>query len=110
MDGRGRLAEPVTDGAQAHPAAGEAPAKRRARSRRRRAPAFRMPAALRRAFVPLFKYRLPRGAGITAAGLLVVASISYGAVRGDHLPALVAELRDIRDATANSLGFRIDSI
>lgn len=110
MDGRGRLAGPVTDGAEAHPAAGEAPVKRRARSRRRRAPAFRMPVALRRAFAPLLKYQLPRGAGIAAAVLFVVGSILYGAVRGDHLPALIAELRDIRDAAANSLGFRIASI
>ena len=36
MDGRGRLAEPVTDGAHARPAAGAAPVARRARAARAR--------------------------------------------------------------------------
>src|SRR5690242_11698591 len=100
MDGRGRLAEPVTDAA--HPA-GEAPApgrpiargatgSPRRRSRRRRARTFRPPAVLRRAFAPLANCHLPRGAGIAAAALLMLASVLYGAVRGEHLPALAGDL------------------
>jgi cell division protein FtsQ len=55
-------------------------------------------------------WRLPRGAGIAAALTLIVASVAYGAVRGGHLPVIMAELRDFRDAVANLAGFRITSI
>ena len=59
---------------------------------------------------PLFDLQLPRGAGIAAAALFVLGAIGYGAVRGGHGPALIAELSDLRDAAANGLGFRITSI
>jgi cell division protein FtsQ len=55
-------------------------------------------------------WRLPRGAGIAAALTLIVASVAFGAVRGGHLPVIMAELRDFRDAVANLAGFRITSI
>ena len=55
-------------------------------------------------------WRLPRGAGIAAALTLIVASVAYGAVRGGHLPVVMAELRDFRDSVANLAGFRITSI
>ena len=32
----------------------------------------------------------------------VLASVAYGAVRGGHLPVIMAELRDFRDAAANA--------
>src|SRR5262249_11611398 len=51
---------------------------------------------------------LPRGAGITAAVVFVFASIAYGAIKGDHLPAVAAGLKDARDALANAAGFRIE--
>jgi cell division protein FtsQ len=40
----------------------------------------------------------------------VLAAAAYGTVRGGHGPALFEQLRDLRDAAANSLGFRITSI
>jgi cell division protein FtsQ len=55
-------------------------------------------------------WRLPRYAGVIAALTLVVASAAYGAIRGGHLPVIVAELRDFRDSVANLAGFRITSI
>lgn len=102
MDGRRRLAEPVTDGAAMRPAAGEAPGSRRARS-----PAMRM---LRRWFGPILGLRLPRGIGIAAAFAFVLASAAYGTVRGGHAPVVMEQLSDLRDALANIAGFRITSI
>src|SRR5438094_172260 len=106
MDGRGRLAEPVMESAQARPAAGLAPAPRqRARSRRRVKRGIRLPSVLRRWSEPLLQWRLPRGLGIAAVLLLVSGSIGFGAIRGGHLPAVIDDLRDVRDAIANTLGF-----
>jgi len=101
MDGRRRLAEPVTDGATMRPAAGAAPGSRRMRGPMR---------TLRRWYGPLLGVHVPRGVGIAAAIALVLASAAYGAVRGDHVPVVMAELRDLRDAVANVGGFRITSI
>jgi cell division protein FtsQ len=97
MDGRGRIAEPVTDRAPA----------RRARKLARHTRVRRL---ARRWSRPLLDLQLPRGAGIAAAALFVLGAIGYGAVRGGHGPALIAELSDLRDAAANGLGFRITSI
>ena len=104
MDGRRRLAEPVTDGAHARPAAGVAPVTRRARDR------TRLERHLRRWLGPCWNWRLPHGAGIAAAIVFVLASVAFGIVRGGHEPVMATELRDLRDAVANTLGFRIASI
>src|SRR5690242_9964494 len=111
MDGRRRLAEPVTDGASMRPVAGAAPVSRRAR--------MRIPLGLRRGRFTRFLRRwlgatdtlpIPRGTGIAAAIAFVLASGAYGAVRGGHLPVVMAEFRDFRDSVANLAGFRINSI
>ena len=52
----------------------------------------------------------PRGSGIAASGLIIVASIAYGAVKGDHVPHILAGLRDARDGIANAAGFRVVSV
>src|SRR5216110_2085441 len=109
MDGRRRLAEPVTDGAPMRPAAGAAPVSRRARMRiplglnlsRGRSTRF-----LRRCVGSTEILPFPRAAGIA----FVLASIAYDTVRGGHVPVVVAELRDFRDSVANMAGFRITSI
>jgi cell division protein FtsQ len=54
--------------------------------------------------------RIPRGAGIAAAGLFMLGTFGFGAVRGGHGEAVIAELSDLRDAAANAVGFRITSI
>jgi cell division protein FtsQ len=102
MDGRRRLAEPVTDGAAMRPVAGAAPGFRRARS-----PAMRM---LRRWLGPLLSLRVPRGVGIAAAFAFVLASAAYGTVRGGHVAEVMEQLTDFRDVLANVAGFRITSI
>jgi cell division protein FtsQ len=58
----------------------------------------------------ILEFKAPRGAGSSAAALLLLASASYGAVKGGHVPEIVAQVQDICDATANSVGFRISEI
>jgi cell division protein FtsQ len=113
MDGRGRLAEPLTDGAS-RPVAGAAPGRRRLRINWPRLPRshrvrIRLPRLLRR-FSPQLFWRLPRGVGVAAATVFLFGSVTFGAVRGGHLPAVLDELIDMRHALANALGFRITSI
>jgi cell division protein FtsQ len=52
----------------------------------------------------------PRGTGTLAVFALVLASVSYGVAKGGHTDAVGAQLADIRDAMANSVGFEIASI
>ena len=54
--------------------------------------------------------RLPQGVGIAGSILLLAATLGYGAVAGQHVPDVVNWLKDARDMTANSLGFRIAAI
>ncbi len=64
----------------------------------------------RRSLAPMLRLPPPRGAGLVATALLIAAALSYGAVRGNHIPALIDWARDVRDATANSLGFGIAAV
>ncbi|HKF08137.1 MAG TPA: cell division protein FtsQ/DivIB [Xanthobacteraceae bacterium] len=52
----------------------------------------------------------PRGSGIAASGLIIIASIAYGSLRGDHVPRILEGLRDARDGIANAAGFRVVSV
>ena len=111
MDGRRRLAEPVTDGAQARPAAGAAPAARRMRVR-----AEPRPHRLRPPAAPLARSGRRTG-GCRAApasrprSCFVLASIGFGVVRGGHVPAIAGRARaTCATRAANALGFRITSI
>jgi cell division protein FtsQ len=58
----------------------------------------------------LIEARWPRGAGVAATALVMLASLGYGMVKGNHVATVVAALRDARDAAANVAGFRIVSI
>ena len=64
----------------------------------------------RRYLAPVAGWRVPRGVGIAASMVLVFGSIGYGAVKGDHVAALVGELKNARDAAANAAGFRIAEV
>src|SRR5260221_8716924 len=112
MEGRTRIAHPVADGALARPAAGAvAPGFRHARARSGlRLGSARFGRYPRRWLGPVQSWQLPRGTGMAAAGAFLFASLAFGAVRGGHLPAIIDELRDWRDAAANAAGFRITSI
>ena len=58
----------------------------------------------------LLDTRWPRGAGLAGTALVILASLGYGTVKGDHVADLVAAIRDARDGVANAAGFRIVSI
>jgi len=53
---------------------------------------------------------MPRGIGIAGAALVLVASIAYGVVTGDHVSAIIDGFNEARDRAANAAGFRIVSI
>ena len=103
MDGRRRLAEPLTDGAQTRVALAF---ERRRLSLGR----GRLQRQLRRLVAPLRSIELPRGVGSAAAVAFVLATVLFGIVRGEHLPVFAADLRDLRNAAANTLGFRIAAV
>lgn len=107
MDDRGRLAEPVTDGAPARPGFGGWPAWQRARECFKRS---RLGRTLRRRFSALELHHMPRGVGVVTAFVFVLASVAFGVVRGGHVAEVTAAARDIRDQLANAAGFRITSI
>jgi cell division protein FtsQ len=109
MDDRGRLAQPLTwlawsrrvrpglaSAAQPAPTEAANPRSRFARI------ADRWSLILHR--------RVPRGIGLVATILVLAASLAYGVVKGDHVPAVVAGFKDARDALANAAGFRIRAI
>jgi cell division protein FtsQ len=101
----------VTEGAQARSGTGAAPGSQRLRARTALGLGRgRLERYLRRWLGPTGEWRLPRGAGVAAAMAFLLASLAFGSVRGEHLPEVMAELRDLRDSAANAVGFRITSI
>lgn len=58
----------------------------------------------------LVDLEIPRGAGSSAAALLLLASVSYGAIKGGHGPQILENVQDLCDAAANKLGFRISEV
>src|SRR5262249_35837693 len=57
----------------------------------------------------LLASKCPRGAGAVATGLIIFASATYDAVNGDHIPGILAGLKEARDAIANAAGLRATS-
>jgi cell division protein FtsQ len=66
--------------------------------------------SLRRTGHSLVEMKVPRGLGASSAALLMLASVSYGAIRGGHGPEIVANVQDLCDDAANALGFRISEV
>src|SRR6188508_1686844 len=58
----------------------------------------------------LVNTRWPRGVGTAGTIAVILASLAYGAVKGDHIADVIAALKDARDGAANAAGFRIVSI
>ena len=58
----------------------------------------------------LVNARWPRGVGTAGTVAVILASLAYGAVKGDHIPTVVEAFKDARDAAANAAGFRIASV
>jgi cell division protein FtsQ len=114
MDGRGRLAQPLKRPRQSgEPRGADAAAPRvdAPRQRPRRKPRFGATggwsARLHDAFASVLALRLPRGCGVSATALFMLAAGLYGMVQGNQVPSFIASLRDAPDAVANDLGFRI---
>jgi cell division protein FtsQ len=63
-----------------------------------------------RCWIATVNTHIPRGAGLAASTLVILASLAYGAVTGGHVPMLLAAFKDARDAAANAAGFRIVSL
>ena len=106
MDDRGRLARPLKGTAQWRADLVErvvAPFNKGARL------CARFERALER-WSWLLDTRLPRGFGSAAGAAIILGSIGYGAVKGDHVSAVVATLKDARDVAANAAGFRITAV
>ncbi len=109
MDDRGRLAQSLKQRL-----------KRRATAARRlRAPARQSswPASdsgalrlARRCGSALVNLNVPRGAGASAAAMLLLASTYYGVVKGGHSQDIAAQIQDICDSAANSVGLRIADV
>jgi cell division protein FtsQ len=58
----------------------------------------------------LLNARWPRGVGTAGTVAVILASLAYGSVKGEHVPTVIAALQDARDAAANAAGFRIVSV
>jgi cell division protein FtsQ len=65
---------------------------------------------VRRSSIWVFNLRVPSGAGMAASVLFFLATLVYGVVIGDRIPAIVGGYKDARDAGANAAGFRITAI
>ena len=71
---------------------------------------WRWPRLMRRWGHSLVEVKVPRGVGSTAAAMLLLASASYGAVRGGHVPQIMENAQSLCDDVANRLGFRIAEV
>lgn len=106
MDDRGRLAQPLTRGQSPR---GSAPV---------RGSGYLDALAPQIAWFDRNSLRLakkvarfkPRYLGVIASFAIVLASATYGMVRGGHVETTMEALRDVRDAGANAAGFKIASL
>jgi len=103
MDGRGRVSQSLTRKIKQRHAAARlsAHAWTHATGWRRR---------VVRTWTALIGFQMPRGLGASAAALMLLASASYGAVRGDHVGEIIDNLQYICDGIANRAGFRITEV
>ena len=105
MDDRGRLAQSLKQRLKRR-----ATAARRLRARSWSASDSRVFRVARRWGCALLDLQVPRGAGASAAAMLLLASSYYGVVKGGHAPVIAAQIQDLCDSAANSVGFRISEI
>jgi cell division protein FtsQ len=70
-------------------------------------PSFR---TVHRWFTAIIEFPVPRGAGSSAAAMLLLASASYGAVKGDHVAEITAQVQDIANQAAIVAGFGITEV
>lgn len=66
--------------------------------------------SLRRWFNALVDIDVPRGVGSAAVASLLLASVCYGVVKGDHGPTITENVQDLCDAVATTAGFGISEV
>jgi cell division protein FtsQ len=113
MDGRGRLAKSVIASGQPAGPAGVAGflARWRATGVRRNAKKpSRISWIVRRWLGRFDRLALPRFVGVGGSVVLILGSIGYGVVKGDHVKMIVEALKDARDAAAIAAGFPVASV
>lgn len=54
--------------------------------------------------------RVPRRTGVVATVAMLLATVGFGVVRGNHIDTFAAGLDDARNALANTAGFRISAV
>jgi cell division protein FtsQ len=64
----------------------------------------------RRFALPASHLRVPRFAGVIACSTFLLAAATYGVVKGEHLPAIMAAFKNAADAGANAMGMRIAAV
>ena len=65
---------------------------------------------MRRITLPLAHLRVPRFTGAVAGLVFLGSAVVYGVVKGEHVPAIVAAIKDTADAGANAMGMRIATV
>jgi cell division protein FtsQ len=63
-----------------------------------------------RGLAAIIDFPVPRGAGVAATALLLLASLGYGTMRGNHAEAIAMQMQDICDDVADFAGFGITEI
>jgi cell division protein FtsQ len=58
----------------------------------------------------IIEFPVPRGAGSAATAILLLASASYGAVKGDHVDDITAQVQDFANQAAIVAGFGITEV
>jgi cell division protein FtsQ len=114
MDGRGRLAQSLNGTAPAVGPVERRRAPRRADARAlvpvRTRPSGRIERFVARWAPMLERVRFTRGGGVAASIILIMAAVTYGVVRGDHVDAVESTLLSLRDQAASAAGFRIRGV
>jgi cell division protein FtsQ len=65
---------------------------------------------VRRVTLPLAHARMPRFAGVAAFLFFAASVTAYGVVKGDHIEAIRAAIKDAADGLANAAGMRIATV
>jgi cell division protein FtsQ len=110
MDDRGRLAQPLKGMSRLRSRIAPGAAARAAANADHARPAGPRFARIVNRWTFLLNTHFPRGLGLAATALVILVSVAYGVVKGDHVATVAAALKDARDGAANAAGFRITSI
>jgi cell division protein FtsQ len=66
--------------------------------------------AIRRVTLPLSHAHVPRYSGVAAFLAFLIGAVSYGVVKGGHVPELETFIKDAADGAANAAGLRIATV